>query len=279
MSSYPVSEVLTVEHRGHVAVVWLDRPEKLNAMAHAFWTDLPDIMDALGDDPNVRVVVIAGRGKAFSVGIDLQAFGAELASGAFTGEMSNSVAERREFMATLKRMQHTFTAVADCAKPVIAAVHGYCLGGGIDLISACDVRLAAADAVFSVRETKVAMVADVGTLQRLPAIVGQGRVAELVFTGKDISADEAAEIGLVGRVYADQDTVQKEAFAMAEEIAANSPLAVQGAKAVLRMQRRGPETESLEQVALWNSAFFHSDDLAEAIRAFLERRPPEYGGT
>ncbi len=279
MSDIPASEVLTVERRGQVAVVWLDRPEKLNAMAHAFWADLPDIMDVLGDDPDVRAVVIVGRGTAFTVGIDLQAFGAELAAGAFSGDMSNTVAARREFMAVLRRMQRTFTAVAECAKPVIAAVHGYCLGGGIDLITACDVRLAAADALFSVRETKLAMVADVGTLQRLPAIVGPGRAAELVFTGKDIDAEEAAEIGLVGRVYADKDTMVNGALAMAEEIAANSPLAVQGAKAVLRMERRGTETASLEQVALWNSAFFHSDDLAEAIRSFLEKRPPEYGGT
>ena len=258
-AGYPQSGVLSVERRDHIAVVWLDRPEKLNAMAHDFWADLPSIMDALSDDSSVRVVVIAARGTAFTVGIDLQAFGSELAAGAFTGDMANDVAAREEFLAMLKRMQHTFTAVAECTKPVIAAVHGYCLGGGVDLISACDIRLASSDSVFSVRETKLGMVADVGTLQRLPSIIEPGRLGELVYT--------------------DRETVAKQALVLAEEIADNSPLAVQDTKAVLRAQRRAAETQSLDHVALWNSAFFHSKDLAEAVKAFMEKRPPEFGGS
>lgn len=275
----PSSEVVTVERRGHVAVVWLDRPDKLNAMAPDFWVEFPAIVSALGADPEVRVLVVAGKGRAFTVGLDLAAFGPAIAAGGLTeGPVGSGVADRMALYHQIKRMQHTFSSLAECPKPVIAAVHGFCLGGGIDLITACDIRLAAADAVFSVRETKIAMVADVGTLQRLPAIVDPGRVAEIVYTGRDFTADEAKEMGLVSHVLADVDTLHKEALAMAEEIAANSPLAVQGAKAVLRAGDGRTVADQLDHVALWNAAFLHSEDLREAMLAFLEKRPPEYRG-
>lgn len=275
-AGYPTSDVLSVEHRGHVAVVWLDRPEKRNAMAHAFWVDLPAVMDALSVDTGVRAVVIAGRGDAFTVGIDLVAFGGDLAPGALSRDSANDARDRRSFYDMVKRMQRTFSSIADCAKPVIAAVHGYCLGGGIDLITACDIRLASADATFSIRETRMAMVADVGTLQRLPAIIDPGRLAELVYTGRDFDAETALEIGLVSHVYPDRSAVVDQAIELAEEIAANSPLAVQGAKAVIGARDRAAITEQLDYVALWNSAFFHSDDLTEAVQAFMEKRPPSY---
>jgi enoyl-CoA hydratase len=175
-------------------------------------------------------------------------------------------------------MQATMTSVADCPKPVIAAVHGWCIGGGVDLITACDIRLAAADAVFSVRETRIAIVADVGTLQRLPGIVGDGHVAELAFTGKDVPAARAKEIGLVNDVHPDSAALHTAAHALAAEIAANSPLAVQGTKAVLRASRNRSVADGLDYVAVWNSAFFPSNDLTEAMSAFIEKRPPAFKG-
>ena len=275
----PTSDVVSVERHNHVAIVWLDRPDKLNAMAPAFWEDFPAIVTALGADSEVRAIVVAGKGRAFTVGIDIAAFGPAMAAGTISGESTGSgVGDRMVTYHQIKRMQHTFSSLAECPKPVIAAVHGWCLGGGIDLITACDIRLASADAVFSVRETKVAMVADVGTLQRLPSIVDPGRVAEMVYTGRDFSADEAAEMGLVTRVLPDAETALKDAMAVAEEIAANSPLAVQGAKAVLRAAQERATAEQLDHVALWNAAFFHSNDLAEAMHAFLEKRPPKFKG-
>lgn len=266
-------EHIDIERSGHVATVWINRPEKLNAMAPAFWNDLPTVMAELGQDDAVRCIVIAGRGKAFSVGIDLEAFAPMLGGGGAT-----TVADRRELLASIKRMQGTFTAIAECPKPVIAAIHGYCLGGAVDLITACDIRIATADSIFSVRETKIGMVADVGTLQRLPRIIDPGRVAELVFTGKDFGADEAAEMGLVSHVYADADTVRKQAQQLAEEIAANSPLAVQGAKWVLEQGADMSLDQALDYMAVWNSSFLTSKDLAEAITAFIEKRPPEFSG-
>lgn len=275
----PPSDVITVEHHEHVALVWLDRSDKLNAMARGFWTEFPAIIDALGADPDVRVVVVAGRGRAFTVGLDLTEFGPSLMSGTINASSTGSgVADRMDTYQTIKRMQQTFTSLATCPKPVIAAVSGYCLGAGVDLITACDIRLASADAVFSVRETKIAMVADVGTMQRLPQIVDPGWVAEVVYTGRDFDADEAAKMGLVTRVLPDQDSVVKDALALAGEIAANSPLAVQGSKAVLRAGVGRKVDENLDYVALWNAAFLHSHDLTEAVTAHVEQRPPEFEG-
>jgi len=270
------SEVFSVERHGHVATLWLDSPERRNAMGPAFWQDLPRLMHELADDPEVRAVVIAAKGPHFTVGLDLKAFGQ--ITGTDGGRSGSEATRRTRQFATIKRIQATVTTVADCPKPVIAAVHGYCIGGGVDLITACDIRLASADALFTVRETKIAIVADVGTLQRLPRIVGAGHVAELAYTGKDITAARAKEIGLVNDVHADQAATVVAARVMAEEIAENSPLTVQGVKAVLRAGEGRSVAEGLDYVALWNSAFFPTNDLGEALMAFTEKRRPRFKG-
>jgi enoyl-CoA hydratase len=264
---------LTVEREGNVGTLWLDSPERRNAMGPAFWEELPLRMRELSEDPEVRVVVIAARGSHFTIGLDLKAFG-----GALGGGEGSEAARRQRLLRTIKRLQGSISSVADCPKPVLAAVHGWCIGGGVDLITACDIRLAAADAVFSVRETRIAIVADVGTLQRLPGIVGAGHVAELAFTGKDVPAARAKEIGLVNDVLADAAALHAAARAMAAEIAANSPLAVQGTKAVLRAGAGRSVAEALDYVAVWNAAFFPSNDVAEAMAAFVEKRRPRFTG-
>jgi enoyl-CoA hydratase len=175
-------------------------------------------------------------------------------------------------------LQDSVTSVARCPKPTIAAVHGYCIGGGVDLIAACDIRLASVDAVFSVREAKMAIVADLGSLQRLPAIINAGHLAELAFTGKDIGAERAREIGLINDLAGDAENVLKAAYALAGEIAANSPLAVQGTKAVLMANEGRTVAEGLEYVATWNAGMLASDDLTEAVTAFIEKRPPKFTG-
>jgi len=276
------SEVLTVEIDGHVATVWLDRPTAMNAFAQDFWVDMPEVMEALGQNDEVRVVVIAGKGRAFSIGIDLKAFGPMFLNGgvdpSIDPQPASDVAKRRSLYEGIKLLQKAFTSIAECPKPVIAAVHGHCIGAGVDLITACDIRYASADASFSVRETKIAMVADVGTLQRLPNIVDPGRVAEIVFTGRDFGSDEALEMGLISRVLPDRDSLHATTKSLAEEIAANSPLAVQGAKAVLAAAEGRTVEQNLDYIALWNAAFIGSHDFAEATAAFLEKRPPEFTG-
>jgi len=284
------SEVLSIERDGHVATLWLDRAEARNAMGPAFWAELPIAMAELSDDRTVRAVVVAARGPHFSVGLDLKAMAGMLTGGGDGDEAppgGNGSAEARQpSMASravvarqgILRMQSAVTSVAQCPKPVIAAVHGYCIGGGVDVVSACDIRVASADAVFSVRETRVAIVADLGSLQRLPSIIGRGHVAELALTGKDISAARAKEIGLVNEVLPDPDAALAAARQLAAEIAANSPLAVEGTKAVLAACEDKSVAEGLDYVATWNAGFLSSDDLVEAMTAFMEKRPPEFKG-
>ncbi|HEX3839835.1 MAG TPA: crotonase/enoyl-CoA hydratase family protein [Acidimicrobiales bacterium] len=274
-----VSEVLTLEVQGYVATLWLDRPEKRNALGPAFWADLPRAMAAIGAHPDLRAVVIAAKGPHFSVGLDLVAM-AGLTGGATgkDGKPQSAAARARATRASVLELQASVTSVADCPLPVIAAIHGYCIGGGVDLAAACDIRLASADALLSVREAKVAIVADLGSLQRLPQIIGKGHVAELAFTGKDITAERAKGIGLVNQVSADAEAVLADARALADEIAANSPLAVQGTKAVLAAGEGKSVAEGLEFVAAWNAGFLASDDLVEAMTAFMEKRPGVFTG-
>jgi enoyl-CoA hydratase len=271
-----VSEVFTAEKDDHVATLWLDRPEKRNAMGTAFWNDLPRLVEELDADPEVRCILLAARGKAFTVGLDLVEFGGILGDGSGT----KSQAQRAQSLhREVRRLQASISCLEQTDKPVIAAIHGWCIGGGIDLITAADIRLASSDAVFSVRETKIAIVADVGTLQRLPRIVGPGHAAELVYTGKDFDAAEAERVGLINRVYDSAETLLSEARQMAADIAANAPLTVQGAKHVMRRGRDMSVEDSLEYVAVWNSANLRSNDLNEAMAAFLERRPPNFSGS
>jgi enoyl-CoA hydratase len=275
-----ISEVLSVERSGAVATLWLDRPEARNAMGPDLWHDLPVVVAGLSEDEAVRAVVLAARGPHFSVGLDLKAMGHLLSAGEPTnGPAVPSVAARTQrARAEILRLQAAITAVAECPKPVVAAVHGYCIGGGVDLIAACDIRLASVDAVFSVREAKLAIVADLGSLQRLPGIIGAGHVAELAFTGKDVDANRARELGLVNEVYADQEAALAAARALADEIAANSPLAVQGAKAILAANDGRTVAEGLDYVATWNAGMLASDDLTEAVTAFMEKRAPRFTG-
>jgi enoyl-CoA hydratase len=273
------SPVLRIEAGDEgVATLWLDRAEARNAMGVDLWRDLPRAMAVLSGEDSVRAVVVAAQGPHFSVGLDLKAMGAMLTGGGGGGGSASMAARARGGRTEVLRLQDAITAVARCPKPVVAAVHGYCIGGGVDLIAACDIRLASADALFSVREAKMAIVADLGSLQRLPSIIGAGHVAELAYTGKDISAERAKEIGLVNDVAADAAGVHKAAHALALEIAANSPIAVQGTKAVLAANEGRTVAEGLDYVATWNAGMLASDDLTEAVTAFMEKRAPKFTG-
>jgi len=269
MASY---EVFEIERSDHVATLWLASAERRNAMGPAFWDELPRAMDELVADEAVRAIVLAARGPHFTVGLDLKSMGGAIADGA------GGAAARRRLLETILRLQRSISAVAQSEKPVIAAIHGYCIGGGVDLVTACDLRLAAADAVFSIRETRIAMVADVGTLQRLPGIIARGHVAELAFTGDDFGAERAREIGFVNHVHPDQERTLAAARAIAGRIAANSPLAVTGTKRVLAYCAGKSIEDGLAYVAAWNAAFVASEDLQEAVRAFFEKRPPDFKG-
>jgi enoyl-CoA hydratase len=268
-------ESLTVDIDEHVAQVTLTGPGKGNAMGPAFWAELPSVFTSLDADAGVRAIVLTGSGRNFSYGLDVAAMGDTLAPVLAEGAMAK---QRTDFHTKLKAMQGTISAVADCRTPVIASVHGWCIGGGVDLISAVDIRYASADAKFSVREVKLAMVADVGSLARLPLILSDGHLRELALTGRDIDAERAARIGLVNDVFDDADAALAAAHGTAREIAANPPLVVRGIKDVLDEQRIAQVTSSLRYVAAWNSAFLPSQDLSEGITAMFAKRAPDFKG-
>jgi len=263
-----------VERRGSVAVVTLVGPGKGNAMGPEFWAEMPAVMASLNADRTVRACVLRGSGKCFTVGLDLMRTMGELSPMLTGAQLAD---QRRDLLALIERYQRAITAVAEARMPVVAAVHSYCLGGGLDLIAACDVRVASTDVVFSVREVRIAIVADVGSLQRLPGIVGEGRTREWALTGRDFDAQEALRTGLVTSVHdGGAEGVFAGAMAVAERIAANSPIAVEGLKAVMNDARAAKEREDLRRVALWNAAFLSSTDLQEAFMAFAERREPTF---
>lgn len=262
-----------IEIEEEVGTLWLNRPEKLNAMSEQMWEDIPQAVADLNRESGVRVIVVAGRGKAFTVGIDLGFLGSIL-------QVEGSPAARsRRIYDGVRRLQATNDAFADSPKPTIAAIHGYCLGEGMSLATACDIRLATADAQLSVRETRLGVVADVGVLQRLPGIVGAGHAAELALTGGDISGERAAEIGLVNTVFPERESLMAGARELADLIASNSPLVLSGVKQVLAANRGRDLDQALDFVAHWNAAYLMSDDLMESISAFAEDRNPDFKGT
>jgi enoyl-CoA hydratase len=266
---------LKVDRAGHVAEVTLLGPGKGNAMGPDFWRELPAVFGELNRDPEVRAVVVTGSGANFSYGLDLPAM---MGSWDEMIRQGGLAAPRTQFLDEIRTLQESVTSVASCRKPVVAAICGWCIGGGVDLVAAADVRVASADAQFSIREVKVAIVADLGSLQRLAGIVGEGHLRELAFTGKDIDAARAQRIGLVNDVYPDHETTLAAARELAAEIAQNPPLVVQGVKDVLGAERAAAVAAGLRYVSAWNAAFLPSSDLGEAVRSFLERRPPTFTG-
>jgi enoyl-CoA hydratase len=264
-------QAFKVELRNSIAHVQINRPEKYNAMNAAFWSEIVEVFKWIDETDAVRAVVISGAGKHFSSGIDLMM----LASVA--NELGKDVGRNARLLRrTILRMQASFNAVDNCRKPVLAAIQGYCIGGAIDLVSACDMRYCSQDAQFSIKEIDMGMAADVGTLQRLPRIIGDGIMRELAYTGRTVEADEAMRIGLVNRVYDDHATLLEGVFAIAAEIAGKSPIAVAGTKEMLSYMRDHRIDDGLEYIATWNAAMLQSADLRVAMAAHMSKQKPEF---
>ncbi len=268
-------EFYLVDKKPPIAWVYLNRPDKKNAMNPPAWSEPPAIFADLDADPEIRAVVLAGKGACFSAGIDLMGMTAELPE--LMDEKQKGGVKWR-FLPKLHNLQKAITCIEDCRKPVIAAIHGHCVGAGLDMATACDIRLCSEDAVFSLREVAVGFVADVGVLQRIPRIVGEGMARELAFTAKNFDAARAKEIRLVNAVYPTAEDLFAGAEQMASEIAANSPLAVQASKDVLNFSMDNSTADSLKYVAAVSSNIIPSDDLMEAMTAFMEKRKPEFSG-
>ncbi|WP_022665769.1 crotonase/enoyl-CoA hydratase family protein [Desulfospira joergensenii] len=269
-------EFYQVEKKPPLAWVYLNRPQKNNAMNPPAWKESIPIFRDLDQDPEIRAVVLTGRGGCFSSGIDLTGMVPELPELMDSGQKGGI---KWRLLEKIKGLQEAITCIERCRKPVIAAVHGHCIGGGLDMVTACDIRLCAADASFSLKEAALGFVADVGVLQRLPLIVGQGITRELAYSARTIDGQRAEKILLVNRVYEDHEALLEGANALALEISQNSPLAVQASKDVLNFGIGKSVDEGLNYVASISANIIPSNDLMEAITAFAEKRQPEFTGT
>ncbi|KAK4786243.1 hypothetical protein SAY86_002932 [Trapa natans] len=276
MDKFNTLEILrSSAHNSSIFHLCINRPAVRNALSMDFFSEFPRALAALDQNPDVRVVVLSGAGGHFCSGIDLSTLNSTI-----TGPQSGTSADRgrtgERLRRDIKSLQDAVTAIERCRKPVIAAVEGACIGGGIDIITTCDLRYCTEDAFFSVKEVDLGITADLGTLQRLPAIVGYGNAMELALTARRFSGVEAKEIGLVSRVFASKREMDEGVRIVAEGIASKSPLAVIGTKAILLRTRDLNVEQGLDYVATWNSSMLLSDDITEAISAAKQKRKPVF---
>ena len=267
--TYTVFDVRVAEHIAHVR---LNRPDKSNALNDVAWKELEAIFQDIDTNPAVRVAILSGEGKHFCAGIDLSLLMSirQAAENDCDGRMREQV---RTFV---KKLQAPVNAIENCRKPVLAAIHGACLGAGVDITTACDMRYATEDAFFAIEEINMGMVADLGTLQRLPKLIGDGITRELAYTGRRMSGKEAQAVGLINRCFADVTQMMNEVQGLAEMIAQKSPLSIRGTKQTLNYSRDHSVVEGLEFIATWNAGMLLSNDLTEAFMAYTEKRAPQF---
>ena len=264
------------ELKDHVAHISMCRGDAFNSMTKAFWSELPELVDKISDEGKARVIVISAQGKHFCAGMDLANFKSD---GDFLSTDTKNITQGRRSEAQFRvtrDLQYSISCLEKSRIPVIAAIQGACIGAGVDLITACDIRYASNDAFFCIQETNIGMAADVGTLQRLPYLIPEGILRELAYTGRRFSADESLKYGLVNAVFDTPDAVIEQALAVACEIADKAPLAISGIKEVLNYNRDHTVEESLNYNALWNAAMDFSDDMMEAFKSKTEKRDPDF---
>lgn len=272
MSDVTTYKSFAVEVRNYIAHVQFSRPEALNSMNKTFWLELPACIQHIEASTNARVIVISSTGKHFSAGMDLGVFSdpKSVPMGGDPGRMAENL--RRVVL----QLQDTLTSLEKVRLPVLAAIHGGCIGGALDLVCAADSRYCTRDAYFTIKETELGMTADVGTLQRLPKLMPDGVVRELAYTGRKFSAGEAKNLGFVNAVYDSQDEMLAAVMTIAEQIAVNSPLAVTGCKEMLNYSRDHSVEDSLRYMATWQAGMFRPADMMKTFQAKAQKKSPEY---
>ena len=268
----PPLTTIAIELNEGVAEIRLNRPQRSNAINEAMWQELRTAFNWADATPDVRVAILTGAGRNFCAGIDLAMLGGVGQLVAHADPARGREALRRLIL----DLQDCLSSVERCRKPVLAAIQGACIGGAIDLVTCCDMRYAAAEVQFSVREIDVGMTADVGTLQRLPRLIPDGIARELAYTGRSVDGAEARLIGLVNQVFATPEALLEGVRRIAQTIAAKSPLAIRGSKEMLNYGRDHSLADGLNYVATWNAAMLMTLDLDEAMTAMREQRPPRF---
>lgn len=269
--SHTYETLKVTQARDKVLHVELNRPDKRNAMNKAFWREMVECFNKIAQDSDCHAVVLSGAGKVFTAGIDLMDFGSVFLQPKEDDPARIAWNVRKK----VQEYQETFNVLEKCPKPVIVAFHGACIGGGVDLITACDIRYCTQDAYIQVKEVDIGLAADVGTLQRLPRIIGnQSLVNELTFTARKMMSEEAQSSGLVSRVFQNKEAMLEGAFEVASEIASKSPLAVQGSKINLVYSRDHSVPEGLNYMATWNMSMLQTEDIMKSAMASMEKKTP-----
>jgi enoyl-CoA hydratase/carnithine racemase len=264
-----------VQINDNIAHIILNRPEKRNSMIPAFWDELPEIIKDIDDNTRARVIVISSTGPHFTSGLDVSSF-MKAESDDPKEQRAARIRAGSDFYATVKNMQDSFTSLEECRIPVIAAIQGGCIGGGVDLITACDMRYATEDAFITIFETNIGMTADVGTFPRITKLIADGIARELAYTGRRMPAAEAKDAGLINKVYANQEEMMKNVMAVATEIAGKAPLAITGCKRMMNYSRDHTVADSLDYIAIWNASMLQREEIFEAMKANAEKRPGDF---
>ena len=265
-------ETLKLSIENHIATVTINRPEKVNALNQIAWEEIETVFNDLDLNPEVRVIIIeGGESKHFCAGIDLS-----LLMTATQNDIPCEGRKREQLRKNVFKLQAPINAIENCSKPVLAAIHGGCIGGGIDLVCACDMRYCTEGAYFTIKEIDMGMVADLGTLQRLPKLIGDGMVREMAYTGRNVEGKEAEKIGIVNSVFENKELMLLEVKKIAEAIAQKSPLSIRGTKHILLHTRDHTVADGLNYMATWNAAMLLSSDLQEAFEAKMLNRAADY---
>lgn len=267
----PTCFKLSIENK--VACIQLARPEAFNSMQRAFWNELPELVRDIDENAKARAIVISSTGKHFTAGMDLSVFTDGESITASGGDQYSRAEAFRQFVLTL---QNSFSCLDNARMPVIAAIQGGCIGGGVDMVSACDIRYATEDAFFQIHEINIGMTADVGTFPRLCNLIPQGWVRELAYAGRRLPAQKAKEIGLVNDVFATQEAMLAHAMELAHEIAAKAPVAVAGSKRMINYARDHSIADGLDYIATWQAGMFSPPHMMEAFAAKAQKREPNF---
>ena len=275
-AAQPAYECFDVSIEAGIAHIRLKRPEAMNTMVRAFWRELPAIVNDINDKARARCIVISSTGKHFCAGMDLAVFGGDTGVAGERGAPRDPHTNNETMRHQVRTLQDSFSCLEAARMPVLVAIQGGCIGGAVDMVSACDIRYATADAFFCIQEINIGMTADVGTFPRLCSLIPQGWVRELAYTGRRLPAARARELGLVNEVFDTHEALLEHVMATAREIASKAPLAVTGSKVMINYARDHSVADGLDYIAVWQAGMFSGPHMAEAFSAKQERRATNF---